>query len=239
MQITVQEACQSQEGSGKYEFTLLLTNGEQTEQRSMLIFRFFLQRMLGDTPIPTAGEAIDCTLYETLLAAEEATRAAWKAVNLLAFGDKTCGQLERKLRQKGFCGEAAAAAVQFCQQRGYIREEEHLLRLMQILCDQKLYGPIRIQKEVRARCFSEDVVRAVFAAAAEELDFDAALDKRISKMKADAFSGRENTRKTYAALMRYGFRADQIRAAQKRFGISDTDDADDIDDAMLSDMTDD
>ncbi len=240
MQITVLLAQPSQEGNGKYEFTLQLTNGTQTEQRSMLIFLFFLREKLAGAPIPMTGDVIDCALYESLLLAEEATRAAWKAVNLLAFGDKTRGQLEIKLRQKGFSAQASAAAARFCQQRGYIREEEHLLRLMQVLCDQKLYGPARIRQAVRERRFSRETIQAVFAAAMAELDFDAALDKRISQMKEDAFSGRENTAKAYASLMRYGFQADQIRAALKRIGCDDADAADGTDDdAQPSDMTED
>ncbi len=204
---------------GQFSVTVKLSgDGEgMEEERTFSVFRYFLKNteyFRGN--IPVVGEFLSREAFEALEMGEEATKATLKAVSMLAYTDRTAKKLAEQLRQKGFSAEAAEAAVAFCIEKRYIREEEQLRRLMTLLCEKKQYGVRRIRNEVYQKGFAKATVDAVWEDMLDVLDFEGALDLRMQKLGRGAFVSPREKQKTYASLMRYGFSADEIGRAYKR-----------------------
>lgn len=217
--LTVTKVEESEGARGRFLITVKLSgdNAGEEEVRTFSVFRYFLK----NTPyfrgnIPTVGEFLSSEAFEALDFGEAATNATVKAVSMLAYTDRTAKKLGEQLRKKGFSREATDAAVGFCVEKRYIREEEQLVRLMTLLCEKKLYGVRRIRNEVYQKGFAKEVVDAVWEDTLCTLDFEQAIDKRMENLKREAFSTPKEKQKTYAALMRYGFSADEIGRAYKR-----------------------
>ncbi len=214
--ITVTDVVESEQSRGRFSITVKLSGGVHEEVRTFTVFRFFLRQQPFCGTIPAVGEFFGAVEFDALTFAEECSNAAIKAVSLLAYGDNTAKKLAEKLRQKGFSRDAADAAVAFCVEKRYIREDAQLKRLMENLCEKKKYGLRRIRQEIYQKGFSEDVVKAVFRDVVDTLDFEAALDDRVRKLGQDAFSTPEKKQKSIAALVRYGFTYEEIREALRR-----------------------
>ncbi len=214
--MTVTAVDQAEGGKGKYLITIKVSSGQHEEVRTFFVFRYFLQ----DTPfagnIPAVGDFIGAEQFDALEMAEEASKASVKAVSFLAYSDQTARKLTEKLRNKGFSQLAAEQAVAFMQKKHYIREEDQLIHLMQLLCEKKRYGVRRIRQEVYQKGFSAEAVDAVWEDTLETLDFDAALDERLVRLGTDVWDDPQKRQKTFASLMRYGFTPDEITRAIKR-----------------------
>ena len=213
--ITVTEVNQAENSRGKFLITVKLSTGQNEEVRTFSVFRYFLKNPIFGGMPPSVGEFLGAEKFEALEFAESCSNAAIRAVNFLAYGDNTAKKLSDKLRQKGFSREAAAEAVRFCVEKRYIDEEDQLRRLMELLCEKKKYGLRRIRQEVYNKGFSEDTVKAVFEECASSLDFDAAVEDRVRRLGADAFSTPEKKKKHVSSLLRYGFSMDEINRALK------------------------
>ncbi len=199
------------EGSrGVLYVTVKLSDGVHEEVKELKLFRYFLKKTVYGDTLPATGEFPGAERYEALLSASEATSATIKAVDLLAFGDCTVKKLSEKLRSRGFSKESIEGACAFALDKGYIREEEHLARLMETLCEKKKYGIRRIRSEVYAKGFSEEAVKAVFEEVACRLDFDGALVDRLAKVKGGIPVDPLGKKKLYASLLRYGFTPEEI-----------------------------
>lgn len=222
--ITVTDVATAENSRGKFLITVKLSTGQHEEVRTFPVFRYFLKNPIFDGMPPNVGDFLNAEKYEALEFAEACSGAAIKAVSFLAFGDNTAKKLGDKLRQKGFSKEAAAEAVRFCVEKHYINEEDHLRRLMEQLCERKKYGLRRIRQEVYNKGFSEETVKAVFEECAAELDFDAAVEDRVKKLGADAFSTPEKKKKQVSSLLRYGFSMDEINRALKSVKMDTVDD---------------
>ena len=217
--LTVTNVEESEGARGRFLITVKLSgdNTGEEEVRTFSVFRYFVKTSpYFQGNIPTVGDFLTSEGFESLEACEAATLATVKAVSMLAYTDRTAKKLGEQLRKKGFSREATDAAVGFCVEKRYIREEEQLARLMALLCEKKLYGIRRIRNEVYQKGFPKETLDAVWEDTLCALDFEEALDKRMQKLKKSAFSTPKEKQKTYAALMRYGFSSDEIAHAYKR-----------------------
>lgn len=202
---------------GKYIVTLSMTGTspdgtEREERKKLLLFRYFCPAL------PATGAFLSQEECDALLLADEASRAAVKAVGILAYGDQTAKRLSDKLRAKGFSREACDLALRYVLDKRYIREDEQLEHFMHVLCETKHYGLRRIRQEVYARGFSEQTIRLWFSSTAESLDFDAALEKRLEKVPEETFSDPDKVQRLTASLLRYGFSTDEIRRGLRNKG---------------------
>ncbi len=59
---------------------------------------------------------------------KEGQEAYEEALNLLDFGDKTRGELEKKLKEKGFSREAVASAIGMTEELGFVSDREYAER---------------------------------------------------------------------------------------------------------------
>ena len=228
--ITVTDVQTAEGSKGKFLITVKLSTGQHEEVRTFSVFRYFLKNEIFCGEPPAVGDFLGADKFEALEFVEECSKAAIKAVSLLAFGDNTAKKLSDKLRQKGFSRDAAAEAVRFCVEKRYIDEEDQLKRMMELLCERKKYGLRRIRQEVWQKGFSEEVLKAHFEENAAELDFDAAVFERVKRLGRDAFSAPEKKKKHVSSLLRYGFSMDEINGALKRLHLDAFDqDFDDTD----------
>lgn len=206
---------------GKYIVTLSMTGTspagnfpagtEREERKKLLLFRYFCP------VLPATGAFLSEEECDALLLADEASRAAVKAVGILAYGDQTAKRLSDKLRAKGFSREACDLVLRYVLDKCYIREDEHLDHFMHELCETKHYGLRRIRQEVYAKGFSEQTIRLWFSSVAESLDFDAALEARLEKVPEETFSDPDKLQRLTASLLRYGFSTDEIKRGLKRY----------------------
>ena len=72
---------------------------------------------------------------------------------------------------------------------------------------------MRIGVELAAKGIRPTAYRQLYEQTMGRLDFDAALEARLSTLRPDAFATPDAKRKTIAALQRYGFPLSMIRHA--------------------------
>lgn len=150
---------------------------------------------------PAEGDELEGEPLYALIAEEEEKRAYERALRILASGDNTRAALERKLRERGFDGRAAHAAVLRVEKEGYLREEDMLLRQFAVF-QKRLWGPGKYMPALLAKGFSRELVERARERAADEGIYDA---ESVKAQLLERFSpcGYAETR---ALLYKYGFR---------------------------------
>ncbi len=156
--------------------------------------------------------------YDRLTELSEAFMARRKAAASLARADFSKDGLVRRLIQKGVSEEAAGEAADYFADKGYVNDREYASRLARHYCGYKGYGRRRAEQELISRGIPPEV-------AGESLDeYDEENGEngdRIQALFDKRFSGSDlsddKTRKRVAsALMRYGYRWEDIRALFER-----------------------
>ena len=178
-----------------------------------------LAEMLMELGLPwefTSPIAIDKNRCDELIFCIEKTAAIKKGLSLLEYAQNTAKTLKRKLMQKGYSAEAASAAVEYLLSHGFIHEKNDAQLFSETLAKRKLYGRNRIKKEPYAKGFDGDVIKEVMASMEDE-DFVEICAKRMDMMGGwELLTDRNQRQKTVAALMRYGFTYEDIKAAAER-----------------------
>lgn len=178
-----------------------------------------LAEMLMELGLPwefTSPIAIDKNRCDELIFCIEKTAAIKKGLSLLEYAQNTAKTLKRKLMQKGYSAEAASAAVEYLLSHGFIHEKNDAQLFSETLAKRKLYGRNRIKKELYAKGFDGDVIKEVMASMEDE-DFVEICAKRMDMMGGwELLTDRNQRKKTVAALMRYGFTYEDIKAAAER-----------------------
>ncbi|MBQ8350775.1 MAG: RecX family transcriptional regulator [Clostridia bacterium] len=136
---------------------------------------------------PAKGDALDDEMLAALAEAEGEIRALSKAESLLAYGDNSANGLCRKLRRRGYSQENAEAAVAHMMQKGYIREEEQVYRLVLVAANRKHWGPRRIVADLAHKGYSVALVKRVIEQAKDEgeLDFQESARALLEKKFGD------------------------------------------------------
>ena len=142
--------------------------------------------------------------------AEELTKRQQKAVrsalNMLDYADNTEKRLREKLFHKGYSTDEVDFAIEYAKKMDYLNESRFLEAFIYSLANTKLYGKRRIIQELYVKGFTREVIsEADFS----EIDFTANCFKRL-RMTKNNYS---DTRKLYAALLRYGYSPDEIKEA--------------------------
>ena len=144
---------------------------------------------------------------------EEYRRAAEAAAKMLARRPLSAAMLQKKLRDKQFCEQAADYAVERMRVLGAI-DDAAFAELVVRSYARKGCGILRIRQELRARGVSD----ADAAAALEEFEPNqekmlALLDRRL----CGDLSDRRECEKAMAALQRRGFTYSEIREAMEAY----------------------
>lgn len=164
----------------------------------------------------TSPVAIDKSQCDDLIFCIEKTAAIKKGLSLLEYAQNTVKTLKRKLIQKGYSAQASTEAVDYLLSHGFINERNDAQLFSETLAKRKLYGRNRIKKELYAKGFDVDVIKEVMFSMDDE-DFVEICAKRMDMMGGGVLlTDRNQRQKTVAALMRYGFSYEDIKAAAER-----------------------
>lgn len=136
---------------------------------------------------------------------------AWdSALRLLARREYSEGELDERLRRKGFEENDIAAALQRCRRYGYVDDQRFArLRARQLLTSGRAVGPALLADLQRHR-LSEEVARAAMAELAEEFDETEVLRQLCRRRFADfdfETADERRRRRVFNYLRRRGFSA--------------------------------
>lgn len=160
-----------------------------------------------EKPIP-----IDEENYVKLKRLEEYTKAIVKGINLLSYSQNTSAGISRKLFNYGFSKEVCDFAGKYLKKHGYINEELQASLLTETLATKKLYGKIRIEKELKTKGFNSSVISKVIDEG--DFDFDEICKKRILKtIEIEKLGDSTYRQKMFFKFRQYGFSTENITKA--------------------------
>ena len=180
-----------------------------------------LNRSLGYDPDAglslSEGQPLDEAEYEAVRRAHLRTAAVRDAANLLSFSGRSRAALLNRLKQRGHPPEAAEYAVSFLEKKGILNDAEACADYARTAVRTKRCGKLRIEAYLCSRGFAREDAEAAARAVPEE-EYREALLWQIRKKtplfsSGDAAPSADDRRKAYAALMRQGFTAGEIRDA--------------------------
>ncbi len=154
---------------------------------------------------------------------KELSESVKRALNRLAIGDLTCGEMQAYLtdrnRKAYFSPEIAERTVCLLVQEGFL-DDKRVLKLFVRSLDEKCYGPRRIRQELIRHRFSSSYVDAVLN---RRIDYSARALKLLEKKAgaerlAETPAGRK---KLQDALVRYGYDYSTALGAVKIFSRED------------------
>ncbi len=190
--------------------TLLTDSGEE----------YLVDKKTWEESVYTADSSLTMEQLEALLAESDRRRAESRAVFLLSKRDLSRRELEQKLcREKGrYCAQKRELAKQTAahmEEIGYVNDERYAERLAERFCRERLYPKRRAVQALQEKGIARDIAeQAVEAVEVEdsELALEFLYKKRYTVPKEQAQADR-----LFAAMARYGFSAEDIRRAWRRW----------------------
>lgn len=159
------------------------------------------------------GSSIDEEAYDILAESGEVTEAVRAGMKLLSVGDKSKKMLRESLCHRGFGRNAAARAVDYIDERGYIDEERGICRRAEITL-RKGYGPSKVLADLHSRGFASEKIEAWMRGAGAKIDYDRMCAEQIKKLGGIPYEIEEK-RRVISRLYRLGYGSDQIKGAAK------------------------
>lgn len=222
MTITVTSLA-ARSGGEEILVTVRLSDGMHEELR-----RFALTTAQYAELKPQKGEITEAQ-FDALEEAAEIGSAIRKGSGILAFGANSKRTLVQKLRRRGFDEQHATAAAEYLAEHKCLDESADAGREAE-LCLKKLWGRRRILEHLRTRGYGRRALADV-AEMLDEVDFR----KQCRWLAEKRFPEKPETpaerQKRFAALSRYGYTPDEIRASGALDGLDgDVDIPDDFGD---------
>ncbi len=153
-----------------------------------------------------------------LLAEDEVKKAITAALNLIAFRPRASGELQRKLREKGYPPEAAEAAINRMRDLGYLNDATFADRWIENRQEHRPRSRRMLTQELRQKGIDADTIEA----ALEETEIDEfgdALD--LARKKASSMQDLDTPtrhRRLSGFLSRRGYGFDVIRKVLEEIG---------------------
>lgn len=160
--------------------------------------------------MPHVGE-VDSAEWLELCREAEISSAMDAGLRCLGAGGSSRRRLIEKLRLRGFSAEIAGIATAELAEKGYLREEESALREAEKGMA-KLWGNRRILADLSAKGYHGGALKYAEAALRSE-DSVIRCAKLIRKRRMVLPTDEAEARKFFAALMRYGYSAEEIKKA--------------------------
>lgn len=205
--ITVR-ALRAQHDGSEVQVQVLLENGEQQEQKSLLL------TMEQYCELKPSKGIISEELYNQLEAASELCQALRSGENLLSYGSNSAQMLTRKLMQRGYSREIATKAAERLASVGLINESRDLRREVE-KCLKKLWGYKRISAHLWSRGFASEAL-AELHDVLSDVDFSQNCTALIQKHYGGVPESTDEQKRMIAFLSRYGYALGEIRSAMKR-----------------------
>lgn len=201
------EVCAMQARASGAEIAVLLriSAGERSEQRTLVLrTEDFLELKISKGPI-------DPEVFDLLEQASQVRAAMLCGESVLSYGPNTRLMLARKIMRHGYGRGEAEAAVDRLAEMGLIDEESDMQREVE-KCLAKLWGEGRIRNHLYTRGFGIAALERLPAMLAD-VDFAANCRRLIEKHYGGLPGNRDGDRCMIGGLYRYGYRAEEIRAA--------------------------
>lgn len=159
------------------------------------------------------GDELDAGAIETLLAADAVKRAVIAGLNLIAHRPRARGELQQRLRSKGFDDAAAEAAVERLQDLGYLDDAAFAARWVENRQEHRPRSKAMLERELRQKGIDRQTIEETIA----ETDIDeVAAARELAEQKMRSMSGLDpetRNRRIGGMLARRGFGYDVIRKA--------------------------
>lgn len=138
------------------------------------------------------------------------TRAMSKAYNLLSYGDMSRARLIEKLKHRGFDEDVAALCADRLCMSGYIDDKRYAAALADSYARVKLYGPLRIYRELIRHGIDSADAKAVTDGLCVDW-YQNARTLAEGRYKCDVHDIKQR-QKLIAALMRAGYDYETAKA---------------------------
>lgn len=152
--------------------------------------------------------------FEALETAARLCGALRSGQSSLSYGSASVLHLTQKIMRHGYSKEEAAAAAERLRDAGLINEDAQLEHEVE-KCLRKLWGARRIQNHLWAKGFAKETLASLPALLAP-VDFAENCAALIRKRCGSLPGEQEERKKLFAALVRYGYSPDEIRAAFRK-----------------------
>ena len=135
---------------------------------------------------PVRGTEISERAFALICLEDETYKAVKKTYSLLCDMDRSRQILKTKLIQLGFSSDAADAALDRCEELGYLNEYEQVERAVEREANYKLRGPHYIIGRLSSKGYSvSDIDRAIAVLIErEEIDFERSFERLCEKRGA-------------------------------------------------------
>ena len=139
------------------------------------------------------------------------SKAKQKAYTYLSYGDMSEKKLFEKLTRAGFDAEISALCIDAVKEQGFIDNTRYALSLARTMANSKLYGPRRIENELKQRGISGDDIE--YAISELDTDFDESIKKLVgTRFKFDP-TDKKSVASVIRSLLRYGYDYENIKSA--------------------------
>ncbi len=196
-------------GTDEIAVSLEISNGDHMQKERLVIS----SAQCADLAIKYGN--IDERQYDDILFASQIHTAVKQSLSILSYGICSENALIRKLISRGNSREIAELATEELKKNGYIDQDEDAAREAERGAV-KLWGKIRITASLREKGYSDDSIRyALTYLRASGVDYIENCSTLIRRKWVEIPSDPAERRKMVAAVMRYGYTSDEIRAACK------------------------
>ena len=192
--ITVRSLRAQHEGT-EVLLQVLLENGEQKEQKSLILTTEQYCELK-----PTRG-VISEEEYDKLEEASQLCNALRTGEYLLSFGANSVQALSRKLVQRGYQRDVALSAACRLEQAGLINEERDLGREVE-RCLRKLWGSKRIRTHLWSRGYADEAMQGLDELL-QQVDFEQNCATLVKKHYGGVPEDRDEQRRAVSFLSRY------------------------------------
>ncbi len=188
-------------------FEMCSDDGEHTSKERFLISsREYLVLGL------VKGDADEET-YDTVSHASSVWTAVKRGVACLSYGSCSEKALKAKLISKGFERSIAAEAVEEIRTKGLLCANDDAAREAEKM-SAKLWGKKRISAGLYAKGYSDSAVAHALSHLDDMgVDYQANCARLLKKRYGGSIEDREEARKIFAALARYGYTSSEIKGA--------------------------
>ncbi|MEM1485537.1 regulatory protein RecX [Oscillospiraceae bacterium PP1C4] len=158
----------------------------------------------------SVGSEIDLDRLDELAAEAEFKKAKEKALSLLSYKEYTSRQLEDRLKRH-VDEDSAAMAVARMEELGLINDDDYAERFARDLSERRHFGILRIKQEMRQRGLTPEQIE--FATSLLKEDSSEAIREILEKKYPLAWEDEKVKKRAFAALMRMGYPASDVRRA--------------------------
>lgn len=159
----------------------------------------------------SVGDQLSTEKIESLLQEDEVKKAITAALNLLSFRPRASGELQRKLREKGYTAEAAEAAIRRMLELGYLNDADFADRWIE---NRQIHKP-RSRKMLQQELMQKGLDRELIREALDDTEIDEFGDAlELARKKAGSMNSLDQPtrhRRLSGFLGRRGYGYDVIR----------------------------